>query len=124
MSPQQVAALASSTGTGAQTTGFNPLGGVGSAVGGLIGGDILGALASSLGLPSAKDLAIRTGLILLGGMLLVVGVFMLAGKQNIQLGIETVAPESRAALATTPSTGRAREARTRAEKARKRASES
>lgn len=90
---------------GVQTTAFNPLGGVGS--------DLLGGLSSALGLPSPKDMMIRFGFVILGGLLLVVGVFMLAGKQAIQVGVEGIAPESRAALAATGSTSRAREARSR-----------
>lgn len=108
----QVNALAAAKGTGnASTTGFSPLGSLGSG----LTSDLLGGLASSLGLPSSKDMMIRFGLIILGGLLLIVGVFMLVGKQAITTAVEVAAPESRVALAAQPSTARAREARARAE---------
>lgn len=99
LSPSQVNALAGSPGSsggspggpGAQTTGFNPLNPLGG-----IGGDLLGGLASALGLPSPKDMMIRLGLIMLGGLLLVVGMFMLAGKQTLEAAITVAAPESKA----------------------------
>lgn len=93
MSPGQVSSLVGSAGKGGiSTTSFNPLG----AAGNILSGNILGGLASSLGLPSPKDLMVRFGLILLGGLVLIVGIFMLVGKQSATAALTAVAPESEA----------------------------
>jgi hypothetical protein len=98
MSPSQVDQLVASAkggGTNAQTTAFNPLNPFGS-----IGSDILGGLASSLGVPSPKDLMIRLGLILMGAVLVIVGITMFVGKGAIKIA-EVATPEGRAVGAAT-----------------------
>lgn len=120
MSASQVSQLANSAGSGgASTTAAQT-----TSLGSDIGSTLLSGLTSALGLPNAKDMLVRLGFIVLGGLLVIVGIMMLVGKQAIQVGIEAAAPESRAALATSPSTSRAKEARTRARQAKSNASES
>jgi hypothetical protein len=90
MSPSQVDQLvagAKSGTTSAQTTAFNPLNPFGN-----IGSDILGGIASSLGLPSPKDMMIRLGLVILGGLMLLVAIGMMAGKPALQVAESKAVP--------------------------------
>jgi hypothetical protein len=71
-----------------------------------IGGDIIGAILSGLGLPNMADLMKRLGLILLGGALIIVGIAVLIGKQHIMdIGLAVV-PEARAGEAVAGKTAR------------------
>lgn len=109
MSAQEVQKLINSAPAGgsqnAQTTGL--FGFPGDIFGGLVG-DIF----KGLGLPNPKDALIRLGLILLGGFVILVGILILAGKQNITSAITLAAPETRAAEVASGATGRQRRAST------------
>lgn len=70
--------------------------------------ELLGGIAQSAGAKSTQDFLIRTGLIVLGGLLLIVAVVVLAGRSAAQTAITLAAPEAKGAEAAS---GGARAAR-------------
>ena len=56
-------------------------------------------LLKAMGLKSFPDMAIRLGLIVLGGALVVVGLVVLAGRSATKLAVDIAVPEARAGMA-------------------------
>jgi hypothetical protein len=80
--------------TNATTTSFNPLDPSTWLSG--AGAGITQGIAGSLGIGSVADLFERLGLILLGGILVIVGIIMMAGKGVTNIALTTAAPEAAA----------------------------
>lgn len=109
LSASQVQSLAKSAGKGgtqAQTTAFNPLA-PGQSIVGDVFGNVLNDLANQFHAGSVKDLFIRFGFILLGGLVLLLGIVMLVGRAATTTAINVAVPESKAASASSGSTASA-----------------
>lgn len=115
LSAAQVKALAQSAGKGgvqqAQTAAFNPLA-PGQGFIGDVFGSVLTDLANQFHAGSVKDLFVRFGFIVLGGLLLLVGIIMLVGRTATTTAITVAAPESKAAQVSSGANVRAAQART------------
>ena len=111
----QVTKLAQSaggkSGASAQTTAFNPLA-PGQSIVGDVFGNVLNDLANQFHAGSVKDLFIRFGFILLGGLVLLLGIVMLVGRAATTTAITVAAPESKAAQVSSGATARAAQSQT------------
>lgn len=72
-----------------------------------IGSSLIDSLLTSLGIPSLPDMFKRLGLILFGGILVIVGIMVLIGKQGVMNIALTAVPEARAGEAVAGSAGKA-----------------
>jgi hypothetical protein len=90
-------------------------------------GSFLQDLASASGAASVKDMLVRTGLILLGAALIIVGVITLVAKpasKAANIGLSFAAPEARGVEGAARSVGRSRAQEQSAERIRARRRES
>jgi hypothetical protein len=58
---------------------------------------IVSGLASSFGASSVQDALIRLGLVVLGGILIIVGITVMAGQKTLRATIDMAVPEAKAA---------------------------